>query len=91
MADPTTNPDGTKQVSAPTRSAFATPAASKATPAKDGDTESSAGHEQSIIEGIKGLIRHGQSPGTTVNKNERSALDALDSGVSSAPGNSADY
>lgn len=88
------NPDGTKQVSPPTRSAFAPPAASpkKAAPAptKDSsDKSQTPDHESSVIEGLKGLIR--QHSGGSANKNEDSALAALDRGASEAPGNSTDY
>lgn len=88
MADPTTNADGTKQVSPPTRSAFAQSAApAKSAPAKSEDTSSTPKHENSIIEGIKGLIAQ-HSSGTS-NKAENSALAAID--ANPAPGNTADY
>lgn len=88
------NLDGTKQVSPPTRSAFAPPAASpkKAAPATSKDSSDKSqtpDHETNVIEGIKGLIR--QHAGGSANKNEDSALHAMDAGVSSAPGNLADY
>jgi hypothetical protein len=94
------NPDGTTQVAAPTRSAFAAEEPSKGknqsssaanykeATNKD-NTDKNADHEGGIIEGIKGLIR--QHMGGSANKNEDSALKALDSGVSSAPGNTTDY
>ena len=48
-------------------------------------------HEDSIIGGIKGLIMGGAKRSDTGNKAEDSALNAVASGASEAPGNSADY
>lgn len=53
------------------------------------DTSDTAPHEKNIVDGIKGLIR--AHSGGSVNKNEDSALQALDRGTSEAPGNNTDY
>ena len=86
---PDTNPDGTKQVTPPTRSAFDPPsepikagAVQKDTGDKDtGDSEKTKPmqvneHEESIVNGLRGLHRQGQ--GKMFNKpsdDEESKMD----------------
>jgi hypothetical protein len=93
MPDSSTNPDGTKQVSPPTRSAFAKPAddgkAPKAEPAAPAENRDNVDHGKNLLDSLKGLIQQHKDPVTNVN--ERSALDALNKGVSEAPGDSASY
>jgi hypothetical protein len=90
MADPTTNSDGTKQVSAPTRSAFdPPPAAAKAAPVADKTPPPSA-HETGMIEHIRGMIQDAMKPKDFVEGGEKVG-DAVDKAVGSVPGNHADY
>lgn len=53
------------------------------------DKSTTPNHEKGLIDSIKGLIASHAS--TSGNKQEASALSALESGVNDAPGNSADY
>lgn len=88
-----TNADGTKQVSPPTRSAFAQDSADQkaaAKPAAPAANQDNSDHEGGLINAIKGMIRQHSGLGS-VNKNENNALHALDHGASEAPGNNADY
>ena len=101
---PDTNPDGTKQVSPPTRSAFdppSEPIKAGAVQKDTGDSEKTKTmqineHEESIINGLRGLHRQGQ--GKMFNKpsdDEETKMDpaaaATSQGVASAPGNATDY
>ena len=103
---PDANPDGTKQVSPPTRSAFdppSEPIKADAVQKDTGDSEKTKTktmqineHEESIINGLRGLHRQGQ--GKMFNKpsdDEETKMDpaaaATSQGVASAPGNATDY
>jgi hypothetical protein len=68
------------------------------TVSKSGDKDASAtGHEQSIIDGIKGLIENhakGGAPGGTINgkaTSTDSAVDQMSQAIKETPGNSTDY
>lgn len=96
---PDMNPDGTKQVTPPTRSAFDPPSAPVKAGAVQKDTgdkeKTAAEHLSDIGEGIKGLVR--QHYKSTINENEAAdaemdpAVKAVSQGVASAPGNTADH
>jgi hypothetical protein len=94
------NPDGTKQVSPPTRSAFSSDApkskavadADREAPTTSAPSKDSSDHEGKILDGLKGLIR--QHSGQMFNAHSDdldNAKDAVDKAVASTPGNSADY
>lgn len=81
------NPDGTTQVSPPTRSAFAPQKSDPPPAATAPEDKGTAKHEQSIIDGLKGLISNHkpiQEGGTDVNS-------AVDEAVKGVPGNTANY
>ena len=93
MADPTKNPDGTTQVSPPTKSAFA-PQKSDPAPSKDtGDKDEPAPeHVHGLIDSLKGLLGIGGPKEVDEGgKPVDSAVAATEKGVAEAPGNTANY
>lgn len=83
---PDLNPDGTKQVSPPTRSAFA-PQKSDPAPAKEATPDPK--HVKSLMDGLKGLL--GMGGEHEVSEGGKPVSAAVDAAVKGAPGNNADY
>lgn len=61
----------------------------KSADSSDTTTTPKPDHEKGLIDSIKGLIASHAS--TSGNKQETSALDALEKGTADAPGNTTDY